>query len=100
MLALVKLVLVCVMFVLLVMVLFVAKVHQFPDSLYLHVAFMVSAVLLSLHMMYRLGVGHILFCVFVGAGPVWYGAWFGAVCVVNVYVVLVQLHPSVRFTLQ
>ena len=94
-----KFVLVCVMFCPLVMVVFVFPncVHV-PELFHIHVAFIVSCVSLSPHVTYSLGVGHILFCWFVGDAPVWYGIWF--VLVVKWYVLFVQLHPSVRLTLQ
>jgi len=57
---LVKLLLVCVMLVPVVMVLFVANVVHDPDELLVHVAVMVCPGSVSVHMMYSLGVGHIL----------------------------------------
>ena len=64
------------MFVLFAMVLFVANVCHVPELLLRHVAFMVSAVLLSLQVTYSLVGGHLSMLLFVGLSPVWYGAWF------------------------
>ena len=47
-------------FVPVVMVLFVANVVHDPDELLVHVAVMVCPGSVSVHMMYSLGVGHIL----------------------------------------
>ena len=95
-----KLVLVCVMLVLLSkLVLFVPKIIHDPDELLHHVAFILSTVLLSMHFTYSCGIGHIAVVPLVGDSPVWYGAWLPSASVVNVYVVFVQLHPSVRLRL-
>ena len=64
-----KLLLVCVMFVPVVMVLLVANVCHVPVLLLLHVAVMVCPASVSVHMMYSLGIGHILVCPLVGDSP-------------------------------
>ena len=79
-----------------VMLLFVANVCQLPEELDHHVAVMVCPGSVSVHMMYSLGVGHILVCPFVGDGPVCVGTLF----VVKLYVELFHPYPSVRLTLQ
>src|SRR4030043_312433 len=76
--------------VVLVMVLVVANVVHVPELLLLHVAFMVSTVLLSRHITYSLFVaGQIFVDPVAGASPVWYGVWFGSPVVVSLYVVFV-----------
>ncbi len=86
----VRLVLVCVMFVLLVMVVLEANCVHVPELLLHHVAFMVSTVLLSLHITYSWVVaGQIFVDPDVGASPVWYGVWLGSAMVVRRYVVFV-----------
>ena len=61
---------------------------------------MVSTVLLSVQLTYSVGMGHIAVLWFVGASLCCHGGWFGSACVVKLYVWFVQLHPSVRLTLQ
>ena len=69
------LLLVCVMLVLLLMVLFVAKVHHWFEVLYLQVAVMVC-VLLSVQFTYSVGDVCMLFVVLVGASLCCHGGWF------------------------
>ena len=79
-----------------VMVVFVANVCHVPELLLLHVAVMVCPGSVSVHIMYSLGIGHMSVVPFVGDSPF----CVGGLLVVKLYVVLVQLHPSVRFMLQ
>ena len=78
--------LVVVMFVSVFMSLVLWKVFHGPLLLLLHVAFIVSPVLLSTHIMCRLGIGHMFVVVFAGVS-VWscsHGFVFAGPCVVNV----------------
>ena len=79
-----------------VMLLLVANCCHVPVELLHQFAVMFCPVSLSLHMVYSLGLGHIPVAPSVGDSPVCVGILF----VVKLYVVFVQLHPSVRLMLQ